>query len=57
MAVGEFGLRDESVVDPFHAQQAGQEVLAGKQRIVAGGGQIVMWMMCLHGIHTEPLDR
>ena len=39
MAVGEFRLRDESLVDPIETEQAGQQVVAGQECVVAGGGQ------------------
>ena len=42
MTVGEVGLPDESVMDAVEAEQAGQQVVAGKQGVVAGGGHVVM---------------
>ena len=42
LTVGEFGLPDKSVIDAVEAEQAGQQVVAGKQRVVAGGGKVVM---------------
>lgn len=35
---GEFGLADQLVMDAVEAEQPGQQVVAGKQRVVAGGG-------------------
>ena len=55
MAVGEFGLRDERLMDAVEAEQASQQVVAGKQRVVTGGGEVVMWIMFDHKIHTEAL--
>src|SRR5271168_1305163 len=53
MIVGQFGLPDEPVMDPPKAGQEGQQVVAGKQRVVAGGWNIVIWMIFGHRIHTE----
>ena len=55
MVVGEFGLPDEPVVHAVEAGQPGQQVVAGKQRVVAGGGNVVMWMMFEHRLHTALL--
>src|SRR5271165_3599538 len=54
---GEFGLADQLVMDAVEAEQPGQQVVAGKQRVVAGGGEVVMWMMFEHNVHTAPLHR
>src|ERR1700733_15486384 len=50
----QFGLRDQPAVDAIEAGKAGQQVVAGKQRVVAGGWNVVMWMMFGHRIHIEP---
>jgi hypothetical protein len=55
MVVGEFGLPNELIMDAVEAEQAGQQVVGGKQRVVAGGGEVVMWMMFQHKIYTAPL--
>ena len=31
------------LVDAVEAEQAGQQVVAGQQRVVAGSGKVVMW--------------
>ena len=42
LPVGEFCLRDERVVDAVHPQQAGKQVIARKQHVVTGCGQIIV---------------
>ena len=36
------GLTDEGVVDPWHAQQAGEQVVERKERVPACGRQVVV---------------
>ena len=52
IVVGQLGLPDEPVMDPLETRQAGQQVVAGQECVVAGGGNVVMWMMFKHRIHT-----
>ncbi len=59
-ASSNFGLRDERVVDPVHAEQESQQVVSRKQRVAAGGGYVIvlsseMWMMFGHRSHGCPL--
>lgn len=45
LVAAEFGLADEPVMDAVEAGQAAQQVVAGEQRVVAGGWNVIMWMM------------
>ena len=54
MTVGELGLRDQPLIDTVEAQQAGDQVVAGQKRVVAGGGHVVMWMMFVTESILEP---
>ena len=55
VVVGKFGLPNEPFMDAVEAEQAGQQIVAGKQRVVASGREVVMWMMFRHRIYGRPL--
>ena len=53
LALGEFGLIDQALMYPLEAEQAGQQVVARQECVVASGGKIVMRMIFRHRNHRS----